>query len=213
MISHFLSLEWKQYFRSSHWQKGISIKIIMTLFALYFVLSFLAIGVGGYFFLKKEFPDEDPLVIVNTYLLYFFLGDLVIRYLMQKLPVMNIKPMLILPIKKSKLVHYVLGKSIFSAFNIIALFFFVPFAIVLMNQGYDILGVCAWLFFIILLIQSNNFLNFLINKNNVAFAIIASVLVGLVALQKFEIFNITNYGGSFFSAIYSTPVYLSLIHI
>ena len=82
-------------------KKGISIKIIMTLFALYFVLSFLAIGVGGYFFLKKEFPDEDPLVIVNTYLLYFFLGDLVIRYLMQKLPVMNIKPMLILPIKKS----------------------------------------------------------------------------------------------------------------
>ena len=29
MISHFLKLEWKQFFRTSHWQKGIALKIIM----------------------------------------------------------------------------------------------------------------------------------------------------------------------------------------
>ena len=46
MISHFLNLEWKQYFRSAHWQKGIAIKIIMVFFALYFVATFLAIGVA-----------------------------------------------------------------------------------------------------------------------------------------------------------------------
>ena len=53
MISHFLNLEWKQYFRSAHWQKGIAIKIIMVFLALYFVATFLAIGVGGYYILKK----------------------------------------------------------------------------------------------------------------------------------------------------------------
>ena len=174
MISHFLKLEWKQYFRSAHWQKGIAIKVIMVFFALYFIVSFLAVGVGGYYLLKKEFPDQDPLQMVNAYLLYAFLGDLVVRYLMQKLPVMNIKPFLILPIKKSKLVHYVLGKSSFSAFNIFGLFFYVPFSIVLINEGYTTSGVLGWLFFIILLTQANNFLNFLINKNNKAFAIIAS---------------------------------------
>ena len=79
-------------------------------------MSFLVIGVGGYYILKKEFPEQDPLQLVNSYLLYAILGDLIFRYLMQKLPVMNIKPMLILPVKKSKLVHYVLGKSVFSAF-------------------------------------------------------------------------------------------------
>ena len=86
MISHFLKLEWKQYFRSAHWQKGIAIKVIMVFFALYFIVSFLAIGVGGYYLLKKEFPDQDPLQMVNAYLLYAFLGDLVVRYLMQKFP-------------------------------------------------------------------------------------------------------------------------------
>ena len=40
MISHFLNLEWKQYFRSSHWQKGIAIKILMVFFALYLLCLF-----------------------------------------------------------------------------------------------------------------------------------------------------------------------------
>ena len=125
MISHFLKLEWKQYFRSSHWQKGIVLNIFLVLFALFFVFIFLGIGVGGYFILRKEFPESDPLEMVNSYLFFAILGDLILRYLMQKLPVMNIKPLLILPIKKSKLVHYVLGKSAFSAFNILGLFFYI----------------------------------------------------------------------------------------
>jgi hypothetical protein len=210
MISHFLKLEWKQYFRSAHWQKGIAIKVIMVFFALYFIVSFLAVGVGGYYLLKKEFPDQDPLQMVNAYLLYAFLGDLVVRYLMQKLPVMNIKPFLILPIKKSKLVHYVLGKSSFSAFNIFGLFFYVPFSIVLINEGYTTSGVLGWLFFIILLTQANNFLNFLINKNNKAFAIIASLLALCIGLQKFDVFDVTVYGGQLFDAIYASPIYALL---
>jgi len=210
MISHFLKLEWKQYFRSAHWQKGIAIKVIMVFFALYFIVSFLAVGVGGYYLLKKEFPDQDPLQMVNAYLLYAFLGDLVVRYLMQKLPVMNIKPFLILPIKKSKLVHYVLGKSSFSAFNIFGLFFYVPFSIVLINEGYTTSGVLGWLFFIILLTQANNFLNFLINKNNKAFAIIAFLLALCIGLQKFDVFDITVYGGQLFDAIYASPIYALL---
>lgn len=210
MISHFLKLEWKQYFRSAHWQKGIAIKVIMVFFALYFIVSFLAVGVGGYYLLKKEFPDQDPIQMVNAYLLYAFLGDLVVRYLMQKLPVMNIKPFLILPIKKSKLVHYVLGKSSFSAFNIFGLFFYVPFSIVLINEGYTTSGVLGWLFFIILLTQANNFLNFLINKNNKAFAIIASLLALCIGLQKFDVFDVTVYGGQLFDAIYASPIYALL---
>ncbi|QTE21563.1 DUF5687 family protein [Polaribacter cellanae] len=212
MLSHFLNLEWKQYFRSAHWQKGIAIKIIMVFFALYFIVAFIGLGVGGYYILKKEFPEQDPLQLVNSYLLYAILGDLIFRYLMQKLPVMNIKPMLILPIKKSKLVHYVLGKSSVSFFNFLGLFFYVPFAVVLMIEGYDTLGVLGWLFTMILIIQSANFLNFLINKNNIALGVIVALLVGLIALQKFDIYNVTAFGGKIFDAIYANPIY-SLIGV
>jgi hypothetical protein len=207
MISHFLKLEWKQFVRSASFGKSIALKILMGFFALYFIVSFLAIGVGGYFILRKEFPDSDPLQLVNSYLLFAILGDLIFRYLMQKLPIMNIKPLLILPINKSKLVHYVLGKSSFSFFNILGLFFYIPFAIVLIKEGYHTVGVLGWLLTMILIIQSVNFLNFLINKNNKALIVIGAILLSLIGLQKFGIADVVSSGGSVFDFIYQNPIY------
>lgn len=212
MISKFLSLEWKSFFRSANFGKGLAVKILIGFFVLYFLLAFLAIGVFGYYILKKDFPDADPLKIVNSYVLFAILGDLIFRYLMQKLPVMKIKPLLTLPIKKSSLVHYVLGKSAFSGFNILALFFYIPFSLVLIKEGYNITGVLGWLFTMFLIIQSANFLNFLINKNNIALGGIIAILIGLIAIQKFGIFDVVGYGGQMFDAIYANPIY-SLIGV
>lgn len=205
MIAHFLKLEWKQFFRSASFGKSIALKILMGFFVLYFIVVFLSIGIGGYFILKKTYPDQDPLHVVNSMLVFAILGDLIFRYLMQKLPVMNIKPLLILPIKKDKLVHYVLGKSAFSGFNFLSLFFYVPFAIVLIGQDYSVTGVLGWLFAMFFIIQSVNFLNFLINKNNKVFAIIATLLAGLLALQRFTSFDISQYSKVIFNSIVANP--------
>jgi hypothetical protein len=128
------------------------------------------------------------------------------------LPIMNIKPMLTLPIKKSKLVHFVLGKSSFSFFNILGLFFYIPFAIVLIKEGYHTAGVLGWLLTMILIIQSANFLNFLINKNNVALIFIGGLFVIFIGLQKFEIVDVLGFGGQIFDAIYANPIF-SLINV
>ncbi len=206
MIRRFLSLEWKQYFRSSYWQTSIALKIIMVFFALYLLISFLALGIGGYYVLEKQFPDQDPLGIINSLLVFGILGDLIFRYLMQKLPVMNIKPMLHLPIKKNTLVHYVLTKSSFSFFNFMPLFFYIPFGVVLIKEGYDLSGVLGWIFAMIFIVQAANFLNFLVNKNNVVFWTIASLVVAFSALQKFGILDIRYYSQQIFDCIYTTPL-------
>lgn len=210
MIKHFLSLEWKQYFRSSYWQTGIALKIVMALFALYLLVSFLFIGIGGYYLLEEQFPDQDPLKIVNSVLIFAILGDLIFRYLMQKLPVMNIAPMLTLPIKKTKLAHYVLGKSAFSFFNFMPLFFYVPFAVVLTKEGYNLPGVLGWLFAMLCIILSVNYLNFLINKNSKAFWIIAISAVALIAMQHFNVFDVRIYSQKIFDAVFTYPI-LTLI--
>lgn len=210
MIKHFISLEWKQYFRSSYWQKGLAVKILLGFFAVYMMVSFLSLGIFSFFIIRKTVPDTDPLHVVNSYLLFAIMGDLIFRYLMQKLPAMKIKPLLVLPIKKKKLVHYVLAKSAISAFNIFGLFFYVPFAIVLMKEGYSVSGALGWLFAMIVIIQSSNFLNFIINKSNIAFAVLATILGGAVALQYFSIFDLTTISKPLFNAIYETPS-LSLI--
>ncbi len=208
MIKHFLRLEWKQYFRSSYWQTGLALKIVMIFFALYFLVSFLALGIGSFFIIKKLYPESDPLLVVNSYLVFAFLGDLVVRYLMQKLPIMNIKPLLIHPIRKKSIVHYVLTKSSFSFFNILPVFFYLPFSIVLIGQGYEVMGSLAWFFAMIFIVQTSNFINFLINKNQKAFYIIASVLLILVSTQYFGFFDIASYIGSVFNALYANPIYV-----
>ena len=53
MISKFISLEWKQFFRSASFGKSLALKILMGFFALYFIVTFLALGVGLYPGLKK----------------------------------------------------------------------------------------------------------------------------------------------------------------
>lgn len=212
MISHFLKLEWKQFFRSSYWQKSMALNILLGFFALMMLFYFLMLGIAIVPIIKKFFPDAEPLTKLNYYLIFWFLGMLIFRYIMQKIPMMNIKPLLILPIKKSKLAHYVLGKSIISFYNIMPLFFFIPTSIMLISEGYSGLGILGWLIAMLFLTLSNNFINFLINKNNLAFGIIASLLAGLTVLEYFNIYNIGTFFGKAFDAIINQPL-LALIPV
>ena len=117
MIKRFLSLEWKQYFRSQYWQRGIGIKILMGFFALYLMSVFLFLGFFLFKIISKTFPNQDPFIVVSGFLFYWVLGDLMMRFFLQKLPVMSVKPLLTLPIKRKQIVNYVLGKSAISFFN------------------------------------------------------------------------------------------------
>ena len=123
MTAQFFSLGWKKFFRSAYWKKSILANIFMGLLALYFIGCFLIIGIAVYPGLSKAYPDSNPFVLVNEYILFFLMGDLVIRYFMQKIPVMDVKPLLLLNIKKPRIVRYILNKSIFSFFNVLPLFF------------------------------------------------------------------------------------------
>ena len=169
MIKRFLSLEWKQFTRASYFQKGLAIKILLFLAVIYF--GGIAIFMGGlmFFILKKTMPDIDPLITVNNFLIYWVLANLTIRFFMQQLPVMNIKPLMIIPIKRNTVIHYLLGKTTLSFFNFISLFIFVPFCIVLLIQEYAVINVISWFMSIVFITLSLNYTNFLINKNNTFF--------------------------------------------
>ena len=83
---------------------------------------FLIMGFALYPILKKVYPENDPFVVANGFLFFWFLGDLFVRFFFQKLPVMSVKPLLTLPIKRSTVVNYVLGKSATNFFNLFASF-------------------------------------------------------------------------------------------
>jgi len=203
MFKRFLSLEWKQFSRSSYFQKGLAIKILLILAALYFIVSFGVLGVVSFFLIEDAFPTDDPIVIVSNYLIFWFLIDLGFRFFMQQLPVMNIKPYMIIPIKRETVIHYLLGKTTLSFFNILPLFFFLPFSIVLLVQGYNPLQVICWFFSMVFFTISLNYLNFLLNKNNKVFYAIVAVLGALILLEFYKIYPIAEYAGLFFNEIYN----------
>lgn len=205
MIKHFLSLEWKQFFRASYFQKGIAIKILLILGALYFGGSAIMLGAGMFFILRKAVPDIDPIVIVNNFIILWFLFDLLLRFFMQQLPVMNIKPLMVIPIKRNTIIHYLLGKTTLSFFNFIPIFIFLPFSIVLLFNGYPFLNVICWFVAIMSITLSINFINFLINKNNAVFYALVAVVAILIGIQYYNIYNVFQPLGVAFNALYNYP--------
>ena len=164
MFKNFISLEWKQFRRASYFQKGLAIKILMAFVVLYFGGMALLFGGGVFFIAKKAIPEVDPIETINKFLIFWFLFDLLFRYFMQQLPVMNVKPLMVIPIKRSTVIHYLLGKTSISFFNILPLFIFIPFSIVLLFHGYAVLNVLGWFVSVVAITLCLNFTNFLVNK-------------------------------------------------
>lgn len=201
MFKRFLSLEWKSFFRSASFKVNLALKIIMLIGAFFMILYFLLLGVGAYYMIEK-FLKEDPLVVVNRFLIFYLLIDLVVRYFLQKMPLINIKPLLYLPIKKSTVVNFALIKTIVSFFNIIHAFFFIPFAIVLIYEGYPVIPVIGWFVAILGILISNNFINVFVNNKDVVFYSILAIVATSIGLTYFNIFDITVYTAPVFNAFY-----------
>ena len=215
MIAHFLRLEWKQYFRAPYWQKSIGIKILMGFFALYFIGMFTLLGFGLFSILEEVFPDQDPFVILNQNLYYWFTADLAMRFFLQKLPVMTVKPFLTMAIKRSKIVNFVLAKSTFSFFNFLSLFFIVPFSIILVSKGYDTAQVLTWVGIVFLMTHVVNMLNFfledLMSKTDLSILPVVGVLGLLSGLNYYQIIPLSDFTASGVNAILETPFYLLVL--
>ena len=212
MVKHFISLQWKQFFRSSYWQKNIVLNILLVFFAIYFMLTFLAMGLLLYPGLKKVFPEADPFVIVNQYVFYWILIDLLMRFFFQKLPMMSVKPLLTLPVKRGAVVNFVLGKSALSFFNFLPLFTTIPFAVQLFRHEYATSQIITWLVLMVLVSLIVNFLNFIIEslsaETELSFLPVIVVTGALFALDYFQIVSISTLVSKAFIAIVENPLLL-----
>ncbi len=203
MLKHFITLEWKSFVRSASFGSNMVIKIFMILAGLYFIALFLLLGAGSYYILEEN--NLKPFPTITTFLIYYFFADILIRFFLQKAPVMNIKPLLFINIRKNSIVNYALGKTLLSFFNVTHLFFFIPFSVVLMVEGFAPLGVISWLISMLLTVFAINYLNILINKKDYLLYGIGA-LVGLIGVsQYYSFFDLTLYTGQYFSALYETP--------
>ena len=129
MSLNFFQHQWKAFWRSKNTGKSVAIRVVMGIFIAYLLLNLLALS----FFLDKiiqeVFPDRSVVAVFTSYFLYYFLTDLLMRFQLQELPTLTIKPYLHLPIRRNKIVNHLAYTSLWSAFNFSPFLFAVPFMV------------------------------------------------------------------------------------
>lgn len=95
--------------------------------------------------------------VLNSGLIFILALDFLARFPFQKTPTQEVKPYLLLPIKRNRLIDFLLIRSGLNGFNLIWLFFFVPFAILTITKFYGVTGVLTYCIGIWLLMIFNNY--------------------------------------------------------
>ncbi|SFB76895.1 hypothetical protein SAMN04487907_101541 [Zunongwangia mangrovi] len=217
MVGKLLSLEWKSFTRSASFGKSLGLKIFMIFLAVYFAVVFLFMGIGLYPILKKIYPDNVPLLKLNEFILGWLAFELIFRFFMQSLPVVQIKPLLLQNIRKSKVINFVLLKSLFSFYNILPLLIYVPFAVVVaVKTDYTAVSMIGWSISVLFLSFSINFFNFLIKKKFAedlkSFLPAIIVILTLAGLEYFNIVPVSEKFGIFLNYVLEMP-YLAIVPI
>jgi hypothetical protein len=205
----FLEQQWKEYSRSSIWQRNLVANIFIGFFLFLMILYLLMIGIFIDPILRQAFPDNEPAALFNSVIIYYLGFDLLIRYLMQALPTFAIESYLHLPIRKSSIVHFVIFKSVFHILNFLPLLVFLPFALISIAQSYDSLSTLAWIIAVIFLVFNNNFLATFFKRQLVSkplITLLAGVaLISLATLDHFGLIKLTYVSSAIFSSILQNP--------
>lgn len=96
-------------------------------FLIYFMVAFWAaylifIGVMLSFAFEDIFPSMEPYHIMNQGLIYLLILDFLLRFMLQPAMSQEIKPYLLMPVKKNKLVDTLLLQSGISSYNFLLVF-------------------------------------------------------------------------------------------
>ena len=212
MFKMMFSLQWKEFNRGKAVGGKLVAKILKWFGIIYFAFMAFMMGIiaSAYGGPLAEFPLEDgttaSFLYVNKQLIYVFVYLIVMRYFVQSLPVLNIKALLLTPLLKIKIVRFSLLKTVLTYFNILPLFFLIPFSFLLASTGdYDIVGLIFWNINIIGLIYVTNFFNFLLNNKDKLLYGVGGILALIKILEYYSIVDFTEYSEQFFYLFYSQP--------
>ena len=103
-------------------------KFLMYFMIVYWAAIFLFLGVSLPFMFEGIVPNMEPYHITNQGFIYVMLADFLMRFIGQPSVSQEIKPYLLMPVKRKKLISLLLLKSGLDSYNFLWFFVYVPFA-------------------------------------------------------------------------------------
>ena len=132
-------------------------KFLMYFMIVYWAAIFLFLGVSLPFMFEGLVPNMEPYHIMNQGILYVMAGDFLMRFMAQPSVSQEIKPYLLMPVKRKKLISLLLLKSGLDGYNFIWFFVYVPFAFLTVIRFYGFGGMFLYLIGIWLIFVFNNY--------------------------------------------------------
>lgn len=164
MMRSLLKQSWLAQVRAPLFQRTVIVNVLLVFLILYLVGS---LAFAGYFFgelLKAVAPEAPPLETFSQLIFYSWGAVLLIRFLGQNFPIMDIRHYLLLPIRRGQLFHHLLLRSVFHAFNLMALAFVLPFTLRTVLPAQGGLAALAWLLSLLSISLFNHFLSFYLKR-------------------------------------------------
>ena len=206
--------KWKEITRSKVFDKNLALSLVMGFFIIYMMLNLIFVGLFLDKILLEMYPDNDPVFLLNGFLLYYFFIEMIMRFVLQDIPVLSVKPYFHLNISRNSLFHFILLRSIGGLFNFIPLIVFIPFALKTFPVYYGDGVIYQWLAALFLIMLSLNYFIFYVKKNITSkpwtiFLFIA-FLAAMILTDKYNIIDIQGISSSIFNS-FTENIYFVLI--
>lgn len=210
MYTQFFKHHWLKSLRAPGYYKNLIVNIFMGLSVLYFLVIFVLLGFMMPKILAEAAPHLDPAYTFNGGMIFVIVLALLIRFLFQPLSTVNLQSYQVLPIKRSKLVNYLLLKPLLNPVNYLTLSFAIPFAITGINPAYGIGGAFRFIIIVIFIVWFTTlFATFLKRKfgsNILGIIAFLAIIAGVVALEYFKIFSIFEMSQRVFGFLIENPI-------
>lgn len=179
--------QWKAFLRHPMFERNMSVRIFMYIIFGIMGLQLLSLS----FFLDKVLMEigsyTHAIDSFNAFLLYLFMFDFLIKYIMKQNQSMQIAPYLTLPIKRNRLFNFLLSKEFSNIWNLYLFFLIAPFAFKSATPDFGFGATLLYILFIYSLCLGNSLLvnitNNLLKRNGWFFFLPIVILVFIGVLS------------------------------
>lgn len=138
-------LDWLRLKRAPQFKGNLMVRIMAGLVTFYLLLNFILLGYLIDIPLKKYFPNSDVVTAFNRYIIHFFVLLLIIRFFFEKLPRVDFRFFLCLPIAKKRIILTYLLRLWGRKLNLIPIVIALPFWIKNILPFYSLTKEIYWL--------------------------------------------------------------------
>jgi len=209
VIRTLLNHQWKSFWRSRNAGKSLALQIVIGFFTLYLLFSAIAVGFMLQKLLTNFFPGQDIIKIFCGFILYYFLSDVLIRFMIQDLPTLTIQPYLVQNIRRSQLIRFLNVRSMITAINFVPLFLFIPFTIMVIAPKYGGITAFAFIISIVSFTLFNHFVILYVKRKSIInswwYVIFFAVIGAFAAADYFHFFSLRDASAVVFIKMLAMP--------